>query len=48
MALIIGLAYGDISAEEMRAFLREHPAGYPIAIVDVYNPPADFARAACR
>lgn len=39
---LIGLAYEDISAEEMRAFLREHPAGYPIAIVDVYSPPADF------
>ena len=29
---LIGLAYEDISAEEMRAFLIEHPAGYPIAI----------------
>ena len=39
---LIGLAYEDISAEEMRAFLIEHPAGYPISIVDVYDPPADF------
>jgi thiol-disulfide isomerase/thioredoxin len=39
---LIGLAYEDISEDEMRAFLVQHPAGYPIAIVDVYAPPADF------
>ena len=39
---LIGLAYEDISVEDMRAFLAERPAGYPIAIVDVYDPPADF------
>lgn len=39
---LIGLAYEDITPEDMRAFLVEHPAGYPIAIVDVYEPPADF------
>lgn len=39
---LIGLAYEDISVEDMRAFLNKHPAGYPIAIVDVYNPPKDF------
>lgn len=39
---LIGLAYEDITVEEMRAFLAERPAGYPIAIVDVYDPPADF------
>ena len=27
----------------MREFLKQHPAGYPIALLDVYNPPADFA-----
>ena len=26
----------------MQAFLKEHPVVYPIAIVDVYNPPKDF------
>ena len=27
----------------MREFLDSHPVVYPIAIVDVYDPPADFA-----
>ncbi|TXH77267.1 MAG: redoxin domain-containing protein [Lysobacteraceae bacterium] len=39
---IIGLAYEEIAIEEMRAFLREHPVRYPIALVDTYDPPADF------
>ena len=40
---VIGLAYEDIEAADMQAFLKKHPVVYPIAIVDVYNPPADFA-----
>ncbi len=40
---VIGLAYEDITVEEMNAFLKEHPVVYPIAIVDVMSPPADFA-----
>jgi thiol-disulfide isomerase/thioredoxin len=39
---VIGLAYEEISPEDMQAFLKQHPAGYPIAILDVYAPPADF------
>lgn len=39
---VIGLAYEDIAPEEMRAFLAEHPVSYPIAIVDVFEPSADF------
>ncbi len=39
---VIGLAYEDIEAEAMREFLLKHPVVYPIAIVDTYNPPADF------
>lgn len=39
---VIGLAYEEISPEDLQAFLKEHPAGYPIAVVDVYSPPADF------
>jgi hypothetical protein len=27
----------------MREFLEAHPVVYPIALVDVYDPPADFA-----
>ena len=40
---VIGLAYEEIAPAEMRVFLLKHPVVYPIAIVDVYAPPADFA-----
>ncbi|MFC3715053.1 TlpA family protein disulfide reductase [Luteimonas soli] len=40
---VIGLAYEDIKPVELRTFLEKHPVVYPIAIVDVYDPPADFA-----
>lgn len=40
---VVGLAYEDIEPEAMRAFLEKRPVVYPVAIVDVYNPPADFA-----
>lgn len=40
---VIGLAYEEIDAKEMRDFLSQRPVVYPIAIVDVANPPADFA-----
>ncbi len=39
---VIGLAYEEIEHAEMVAFLKTHPIAYPIAILDVYNPPADF------
>lgn len=39
---VIGLAYEEIELDELRAFLERVPAGYPIAVIDVYNPPADF------
>jgi len=39
---VIGLAYEDIEVEAMRDFLAAHPVMYPIAIVDTYDPPADF------
>jgi thiol-disulfide isomerase/thioredoxin len=39
---VIGLAYEEITPADMQAFLKEHPAGYPIAILDVYDPPKDF------
>ena len=39
---VIGLAYEEIAVQDMQAFLQKHPASYPIAIVDVYAPPADF------
>ena len=39
---MIGLAYEEIEPADMRAFLDKHPVRYPIAIVDTYDPPADF------
>ena len=39
---VIGLAYEEIDVADLQAFLKEHPAGYPIALVDVYDPPKDF------
>ena len=40
---VIGLAYEEIDVQSMRDFLGKRPVVYPIAIVDVANPPADFA-----
>ena len=40
---VVGLAYEDIEPDAMRAFLKLHPVVYPVAIVDVYEPPKDFA-----
>jgi thiol-disulfide isomerase/thioredoxin len=40
---VVGLAYEDIEAATMRAFLERHPVAYPVAIIDVYAPPPDFA-----
>lgn len=39
---VLGLAYEEIAVDEMRAFLQKRPVNYPIAIVDTYDPPADF------
>lgn len=40
---VIGLAYEDITPDDMKVFLKLHPVVYPIAVVDTFNPPADFA-----
>jgi thiol-disulfide isomerase/thioredoxin len=40
---VVGLAYEEIEPADMRAFLEKHPVVYPVAILDVYAPPADFA-----
>jgi thiol-disulfide isomerase/thioredoxin len=40
---VVGLAYEEIEAQAMRDFLEKRPVVYPIAILDVYNPPNDFA-----
>lgn len=39
---VIGLAYEEIERADMEAFLKVHRIGYPIALLDVYDPPADF------
>jgi thiol-disulfide isomerase/thioredoxin len=39
---VIGLAYEEIAPDEMRAFLKKRPVKYPIALIDTYDPPADF------
>lgn len=40
---VVGLAYEDIEPVQMQAFLKQHPVSYPIAILDTYAPPRDFA-----
>ncbi|WP_343226174.1 TlpA family protein disulfide reductase [Luteimonas sp. BDR2-5] len=39
---VVGLAYEEIDVADMRAFLDRRPVVYPIAIIDTYDPPADF------
>lgn len=39
---VIGLAFEEIEVEDMRAFIKQHPVVYPIALVDVYDPPKAF------
>jgi thiol-disulfide isomerase/thioredoxin len=39
---VVGLAYEDTPVSVMQAFLKKRPVTYPIAMVDVYNPPKDF------
>ena len=38
----IGLAFEDTDRAELEAFLKNHPVSYPIAQVDIDNPPAAF------
>ncbi|SDD08705.1 TlpA family protein disulfide reductase [Aquimonas voraii] len=39
---VLGLAFEEIEPADMRGFLADRPVSYPIAIVDVYSPPAAF------
>ncbi|HYE87780.1 MAG TPA: TlpA disulfide reductase family protein [Vicinamibacterales bacterium] len=39
---VIGLAFEETDVEDLRAALKARPVSYPIALVDVYAPPADF------
>jgi thiol-disulfide isomerase/thioredoxin len=38
----IGLAFEDTAREEIVDFLKQHPVSYPIAQLDVNEPPKDF------
>lgn len=38
----IGLAYEDTDKAEIETFLKAHPVSYPIAQVDVFDPPQAF------
>ena len=40
--VVVGLAYEDTTEDALRAFLVKHPVVYPMALIDVYNPPVDF------
>jgi len=40
---VVGLAFEEIDPAELKAFLKSHPVVYPVALVDVYNPPKDFS-----
>ena len=39
---VIGLAYDEASPDALRAFLKQHPVAYPVARIDMYEPPQDF------
>jgi len=39
---VIGLSYEEIEHADMVDFLKHHLVHYPIAVLDVYHPPADF------
>jgi thiol-disulfide isomerase/thioredoxin len=39
---VVGLAFEEIELAELQAFVKKRAVVYPIALVDVYNPPADF------
>ncbi len=40
---VIGLAFEDSEVADIRAFLKKHPAGYPIVHLDPYAPLVGFA-----
>ena len=40
--VVVGLAYEDTTEDALRAFLVKHPVVYPMALINVYEPPADF------
>jgi thiol-disulfide isomerase/thioredoxin len=39
----IGLDFEDADKADIEKFLKQHPLSYPVAQVDIDNPPKDFA-----
>ncbi|MCB1609012.1 MAG: TlpA family protein disulfide reductase [Xanthomonadales bacterium] len=39
---VIGLAFEETEADDIRKFLEVKPVSYPVAQIDVFEPPADF------
>ncbi|MDJ0656206.1 MAG: TlpA disulfide reductase family protein [Xanthomonadales bacterium] len=39
---LVGLAFEEIEVEAIREFLETYRASYPIVLVDVYEPPAQY------
>lgn len=39
---VIGLAFEETTKEALETFLTEHAVSYPIAMIDPFEPPADF------
>jgi thiol-disulfide isomerase/thioredoxin len=39
---VVGLAFEEIELPDLQAFLKQHQTSYPMALVDVYDPPKDF------
>lgn len=40
--VVIGLAYEEIEKDDLQKWLEKRPAGYPIALIDVFDPPKAF------
>lgn len=40
--VVIGLAYEEIEKDDLLKWLEKRPAGYPIALIDVFDPPKAF------
>ena len=39
---VLGLAYEETEADDIKAFLKQHPVDYPMARLDLDSPPKDF------
>ena len=39
---VLGLAYEETDADDIKAFLKQRPVSYPVARLDVDHPPKDF------